>query len=80
MLHRPDRRVAVRSAAITSGPLRVPHPCRCDAPDPEATRFEPLAVPVGPLLAQGQCLVICPECDYHLLVTLADPHASIETT
>ena len=69
----PDRRVLVRLEPAPRGPVRVLHPCRCDAPDPERARHEPLDVPLAPLLAEGRCLVICPECDYHLLAVVDGP-------
>jgi hypothetical protein len=71
-IHRPDRRVVVGGDAALHGPPRVLHPCRCDAPDPEAARMEPLEIPLAPLMAEGRVLVVCPECDYHLLAVVAE--------
>lgn len=75
-MNEPDRRLVVRLDPVAPLVAAVQHPCRCDAPDPETARYEPLVVPVGPLLAHGRCLVVCPECDYHLLVTVAGSETS----
>jgi hypothetical protein len=72
LMVRPDRRIVVQLEPLPRGPVHVLHPCRCDAPDPEAARMEPLEVPLVPLLAEGRCLVVCPECDYHLLAVAAE--------
>ncbi len=69
----PDLQLAVAIYPARSAPLCVMHPCRCDAPDPEAARMEPLAVPLATLVADGHALVICPECEYRVLVLLR-PH------
>ncbi len=62
-----DSRVTVALEPGALDPAVVLHPCRCDAPDPEAARWEPLAVLLGPLRETGRSLVICPECDFRLL-------------
>ena len=64
----PDLRVTVRLERASTAPVRVMHPCRCDAPDPEASRMEPLEAPAAQLLAEGQMLLTCPECEYRVLV------------
>ena len=66
----PDLQLSVMIDPARSAPLRVLHPCRCDAPDPEAARMEPLEVPLAPLVADGRTLVACPECEYRVLVLL----------
>ena len=68
----PDRRLTVRLDAAATDPVRVLHPCRCDAPDPEAARMEPLEAPLAALREQGRVLVVCPECEYQLLVVATD--------
>jgi hypothetical protein len=68
----PDRRLVVRLVATATEPVRVLHPCRCDAPDPEAARMEPLEAPLSALREEGRVLVVCPECEYRLLVVVAD--------
>jgi hypothetical protein len=68
---RPNRHIFVQPEALQRGSVHVLHPCRCDAPDPEAARIEPLEVPLGPLLAEGRSLVTCRECDYLVLAVLA---------
>ncbi|MGD9890990.1 MAG: hypothetical protein AB7R89_24080 [Dehalococcoidia bacterium] len=67
----PDLRIVVSLDAADAEPLHVLHPCRCDAPDPEATRMEPLEVPLTTLRRAGRALVVCPECDSHVLVLAA---------
>lgn len=66
-----DMQVWVSLPAGSGGKLRVLHPCRCDAPDPEAARMEPLDVPVERLRADGRCTVVCPECETRVVVHLA---------
>ena len=66
----PDLQLSVTIDPAGSAPLRVLHPCRCDAPDPEAVRMEPLEVPVATLVVDGRTLVTCPECEYRVLVLL----------
>jgi hypothetical protein len=65
-----DRHVTVTVDPCTPAPVRLLHPCRCDAPDPEAARMEPLDVPLVPLLAAGEVRVTCPECEYSVRVRL----------
>jgi hypothetical protein len=67
----PDLRIVVASDATSAEPLFVMHPCRCDAPDPESTRMEPLEVPLPTLRDEGRVLVVCPECDSRVLVLVA---------
>lgn len=67
----PDLRLVVSADRLDAGPLQVLHPCRCDAPDPETARMEPLDVPLEPLRAEGRALVVCPECDTRVLVVAA---------
>lgn len=64
----PNLRLVVTIDPHRPEPIRVMHPCRCDAPDPEAARMEPLEVPPAPLIAAGRAVVTCPECDYQVLV------------
>jgi hypothetical protein len=59
--------------AGTSGVRRVMHPCRCDAPDPEAARMEPLDLPLDDLDVTGRALGRCAECDYRVLVVVERP-------
>jgi hypothetical protein len=66
-----DLRVRVRLEPGAPDPALVRHPCRCDAPDPEAARWEPLAVPLGPLREAGRAVVTCPECDFRVLAVAA---------
>lgn len=66
----PDLRLRVRPGEAGAPSMRVMHPCRCDAPDPEHARMEPLDILLAPLREQGQHLVVCPECDYHILAVL----------
>ena len=54
-------------------PVWVMHPCRCDAPDPEAARMERLTIPLTPLLTEGRASVSCPECEYRVLVHAVTP-------
>jgi hypothetical protein len=70
----PDLRIVVALDPSESGPLIVMHPCRCDAPDPESTRMEPIEVPRDPLQQEGRALVTCPECDSHIAVVVAGRH------
>jgi hypothetical protein len=63
----PDVRIGVTLDAAEE-PMFVMHPCRCDAPDPEASRMEPIEVPLTPLREDGRVLLVCPECDCHVLV------------
>ncbi len=63
-----DRRVVLKGDLAAVAVVRVMHPCRCDAPDPEATRMEPLDVPVATLLSDTHYLAVCSECEYRLLV------------
>jgi hypothetical protein len=63
-----DLRITVSLDSGAPDPMVVRHPCRCDAPDPESTRWEPLAVPLGSLREAGRSIVICPECDFRILV------------
>lgn len=67
----PSLRLVVSAEAARSGRLRVMHPCRCDAPDPEEARMEPIDVPVRLLLSEGRAIVGCVECEYRVLVVLA---------
>ena len=62
-----DLRITVSLDPGAPDPTVVRHPCRCDAPDPEAVRWEPLAVPLAPLREAGRSMVICPECDFRIL-------------
>jgi hypothetical protein len=66
----PDRRIVI-ALKSTADPLLIMHPCRCDAPDPESTRLEPLEVPRDKIQTEGRVLVVCPECDSHVLVIAA---------
>lgn len=66
----PDLTLRVRPDTATAPVMRVVHPCRCDAPDPEQARMEPLDISLAPLREQGQSLAVCPECDYHILALL----------
>lgn len=63
-------RTSVAPAAARAGPVRVMHPCRCDAPDPEESRMEPVDVPAALLLSQGRVIVTCLECEYRVLVVV----------
>lgn len=65
-MQEPDRRITISLDPPPYDPVRVLHPCRCDAPDPEATRYEPLEIPLTPLREHGSYQITCPECDYHL--------------
>lgn len=69
--HDPDLRIVIALDATNSEPLFVMHPCRCDAPDPEASHMEPIEAPLAVLHAEGHALVICPECDSHILIVVA---------
>jgi hypothetical protein len=67
--HEPvDYRVWIATKAVTGDSVRVLHPCRCDAPDPEARPMEPITVPAQPLAAAGRHLAECPECGSRVLV------------
>ena len=66
-----DYRVWVDAEAVAGESVRVLHPCRCDAPDPEARPMEPLMVPAEPLAVTGQYLTECPECGSRVLVLRA---------
>jgi hypothetical protein len=67
----PDLRIVIAVDAAAAEPPHVMHPCRCDAPDPEATRMEPLEVPLTALQNEGRALVVCPECDSRVLIIAA---------
>jgi hypothetical protein len=67
----PGLRIVIALDSTDSEPLFVLHPCRCDAPDPESTRMEPLEVPMAMLHDDGRALVVCLECDSHVLVLAA---------
>ena len=69
----PDLQIVITPDRARSAPVRVTHPCRCDAPDPEAARMEPLEIPLAALLASGRALAICPECEYRVLALLHPP-------
>jgi hypothetical protein len=69
--HDYDLRLIVPAGAV--GVRRVLHPCRCDAPDPEAARLEPLEVPLADMAGTGRTLVACAECDYRVLVEVEPP-------
>jgi hypothetical protein len=65
---RPDLELHVPLDPARTEPVWVMHPCRCDAPDPEAARMERLTVPLGPLLEEGRATATCPECEFRVLV------------
>lgn len=65
-----ERWVTVREDASGTLPASVPHPCHCDAPDPETGRIAPLAVPVDEIRRAGRAVAECPWCDTRLLIVL----------
>lgn len=67
-----DIELYVSRQRATDDPPRVLHPCRCDAPDPEATRWLPIQVDGAALLRDGAYTYECPDCAYVLHAVLGE--------
>ncbi len=67
-----DIELHVSRQRAAESPPSVLHPCRCDAPDPEAARWVPIQIDGAALLRDGQLTYECPECAYVLRAVLVE--------